>query len=61
MVKRTIQQKVLNTTQKLIDFIYEKNGLSDEVLDLQIMLNTIRANSDIPDPNEIIDEKGFVQ
>ena len=61
MVKKTIQRKILNTTQLLINFIYEQNGLTNEVLDLQIKLNILRSKLDIPDPNELIDEKGFVQ
>lgn len=46
--------------QKKIDAIYEKEGLTDRVLDLQIELNSLRHVNDIPDENNI-EDTGYVQ
>lgn len=61
MVKRSIMTKLLDTLQLCINRCYEKDGLTDKVLDMQVRLNTLRAKYDIPDSKEIIDEQGFVQ
>ena len=51
----------LNEMQEEINVLYEKEGLSDEVLDKQVEVNTIRNALDLPDETEIINNKGFVQ
>lgn len=39
----------LNKIQKEIDELYEKDGLTDEVLDKQIEINKLRHEHDITD------------
>ena len=56
-----IQGKLLNTAQTLINKAYEKEGLTDRVLEAQIRLNKQRHVFDIHDKNEEVDEEGFVQ
>ena len=56
-----LHDKLLNLAQKLINKAYEKNGLTDEILDLQVELNMQRNKSDNPDKNNIITDDGFVQ
>ena len=51
----------MDISQLLINQLYDKYGLTDDVLDLQIKLNTMRAETDISDNNEIINDEGFVQ
>ena len=50
----------LRNKQKVIDKEYAKNGLTDEVLDAQVELNTSRHELDIPDENNFVYEK-YVQ
>lgn len=50
----------LRKMQDKVDVLYEKNGLTDEVLDLQIEINTLRSELDIPDEKDVI-VGGFVQ
>ena len=59
-VKKKAQEKLLNISQTLIDKLYEKEGLTDEVLELQVKLNTMRSEADIHDKNFVNDD-GFVQ
>ena len=59
-VKKKAQGKLLNISQTLIDKLYEKEGLTDEVLELQVKLNTMRSEADIHDKNFVNDD-GFVQ
>ena len=50
----------LNELQSKCDKLYEENGLTDEVLDMQIMINKLRHEHDIPDESEKVYED-FVQ
>lgn len=50
----------LNELQKKADKLYKENGLTDEVLDLQIKINKLRHEHDIPDDNEKVYDD-FVQ
>jgi len=59
MIKK-IQGKLLNTAQKLINKAYEKEGLTDRVLDAQIKLNKQRHEFNIPDEKGTNDN-GFLQ
>lgn len=59
-VKKKAQEKLLNISQTLIDKLYEKEGLTDEVLELQVKLNTMRSEADIHDKN-LVNDDGFVQ
>ena len=59
-MKNKIANKILNTTQKIIDRKYRKEGATKKVINAQVMLNEFRNKHDIPDENEIIYED-FVQ
>lgn len=50
----------LKNRQRVIDKKYAKEGLTDEVLMLQVELNTLRHQMDIPDKNNFVYEN-FVQ
>lgn len=50
--------------QTMNNKLYEKQGLTNETLDFQCYINTLRNQYDITDPREIIhtdNGKGFVQ
>ena len=54
----------LEKIQEICNKYYEKYGMSDEILDLQIWINKVRNKYDITDPREIThydNGKGFVQ
>lgn len=51
----------LNRMQKSVDKKYAKEGLTDDVLEKQIKINTKRNKLNITDPNEPTNKKGFVQ
>ena len=42
----------LNELQEKCNKLHAENGLTDEVLDLQIKINRLRHEHDIPDDNE---------
>ena len=42
----------LNRKQKKIDKLYEEEGLTDRVLDMQLEVNEKRFKHDISDPNQ---------
>lgn len=52
---------LLDIAQKWINKMYEKEGLTDKVLDAQILLNSQRNKLNIPDENEIVTSDGFTQ
>lgn len=61
--KRFLKTIQLKNKQRAVNKQYEKEGKgepSDEVLEKQIEINTLRNELDIPDKNNIIDEK-YVQ
>lgn len=60
-IKKKTQGKLMEISQTLIDKLYEDQGLTDEVLELQVKLNTMRAKTDISDKSRAIDEDGYVQ
>lgn len=47
-------EKHLDKLQKEIDELYEKDGLTDEVLDKQIYINKLRNAHDISDKSNCI-------
>ena len=49
--------KKLKKLQEKANTLYERDGLTDEVLDLQLEINKLRHENDIVDETEIIDEK----
>jgi len=51
---------VLDEVQKTIDELHEKDGLTDEVLELQVQVNNIRHCIDSPDTHEMVHEE-YVQ
>jgi len=50
----------LKNKQRAIDKQYEREGLTDEVLDAQVELNMLRNELDIPDSENFVYEN-FVQ
>ena len=50
----------LKELQSKCDKLYAENGLTDEVLDLQVEINQLRHEHDIPDDNEKVYDD-FVQ
>lgn len=59
-VDRIIQIKELDKKQEIVNHLYKNEGLTDEVLDLQIEINKKRHETNITDPNELV-YKNFVQ
>lgn len=55
-----IKKVNLRNRQRYINRKYAKEGLTDEILDLQVQLNKERNELDIMDPTEEIVD-GFVQ
>ena len=53
-------QDKLTEMQKKLDKIYNERGLTDEVLDLQLEINALRHEHDIPDETEMV-YKEYVQ
>ena len=51
-----IMKEHLAKKQKEVDELYEKEGLTDEVLDKQIAINKLRHAHDITDESEKIHE-----
>ena len=60
VISKKIHEIRLNRKQKSINKEYEKNGLTDEVLEKQVALNTKRHELNISDANNRIYEN-FVQ
>lgn len=54
---KTIEEIVdeLNKEQKAINKLYKKFGLTDEVLERQVALNTRRSEYDIPDDSQLVE------
>lgn len=59
-VNRINLTRKLNKLQKKLDKLYNEEGLTDEVLELQLEINKIRHDENIPDTNELI-YKNYVQ
>ena len=55
----TMEDK-LKEMQKEVDELYAKEGLTDEVLNKQVIINSFRHDEDIPDKEDSVYE-GFVQ
>lgn len=51
-INKSIKKLLVKFTQKLINKLYEKKGLTDEVLDAQIRLNELRNEYNINDSDE---------
>ena len=59
-VERIKLIRKLDAMQQKLNTIYEQDGLTDQVLDLQLEINEIRHKENIPDTNETI-HKQYVQ
>ena len=53
-------KKELDEKQEIVNQLYEKWGLTDEILDLQVEINSLRHEYDLVDESEIVYDK-FVQ
>ena len=53
-------KETINLMQAEVDEIFEKEGFTDEVLEKQVTINTLRSEHNIPDESEFIYEE-FVQ
>lgn len=58
--RRFLKKIQLKNRQRVLNKQYEREGLSDEVLEAQVELNQLRNELDIPDSDNFIHEK-FVQ
>jgi len=62
MVLKNIIKKLLDYLQSKNNQKYEKDGLTDEVLERQVEINEYRNRYDITDDDSVIsDNEGFVQ
>lgn len=59
-LKNKIRAILLNLLQRLVNYLYEKEGASDFVINQQIKVNELRNKYNIPDKSEFIYED-FVQ
>ena len=58
--KEIVNKETLRKEQEIIDELYERDGLTDEVLDKQVALNMKRNKYDIPD-EENLNKDGWSQ
>lgn len=58
--KRFLKIIQIKNKQRIVDKKYEKEGLSDEVLEAQIEVNKLRHELDIPDSKNFVYEE-YVQ
>lgn len=56
-----INRKILDWCQDKVNQMYEKEGLTDKVIEYQVRINKIRNHKDSADKNNIITDDGFVQ
>ncbi len=56
-----INRKILDWCQGKVNQMYEKEGLTDKVIEYQVRINKIRNHKDSADKNNIITDDGFVQ
>ena len=59
-LKKSLMSFLLDTAQAINNKLYEKEGLTDTVLDNQVKINTYRNKCDLPDSDNVLDN-GFVQ
>ena len=59
-IQRINLVRELNKKQKIVDSLFESEGLTDQVLTLQLEINKTRNKENIPDDSEKI-YKNFVQ
>lgn len=52
----------LDTIQEQINKEYEEKGVNDEIINVQVSVNTLRNHFNIPDETKLTESnKGFVQ
>lgn len=59
-LKNKIRAILLNLLQRIVNYLYEKEGATDFVIDQQVKVNELRNEYNIPDKSEFIYED-FVQ
>lgn len=59
-IHRINVSRELDKKQEIVNQLYSENGLTDEILELQVDINKQRNKEDIPDTNELV-YKNFVQ
>lgn len=59
-VEKFIKKINLRNKQRIVNKKYREDGLTAEVLEMQMEINTERYLYDIPDPDDLNDE-GFCQ
>ena len=52
MMLERLANKLLNYTQRKITEAYKEDGLTDDILDLQLKVNKLRAEYDLPETDE---------
>lgn len=60
-IKRWLVKRELDKKQSEINEEYAKNGLTDEILNKQVELNTLRNKYNISDKSNVVNDEGFVQ
>lgn len=58
--KNKIRAILINLLQRIVNYLYEKEGATDFVIDQQVKVNELRNEYNIPDKTEFIYED-FVQ
>lgn len=56
-----INKRLLDWCQGRVNRLYEKDGLTDQVLEFQVLINKIRNKKDSTEKESIITDDGFVQ
>lgn len=59
-IHRINVSRELDKKQEIVNQLFAENGLTDEILELQVDINTQRCKEDIPDTRELV-YKNFVQ
>jgi hypothetical protein len=52
MMLERLANKLLNYAQRKIAEAYNEDGLTDDILDLQLKVNKLRAEYDLPETDE---------
>lgn len=60
-LKTRVAEMLLDASQKLNNYLYDREGLTDRVLENQLKINEYRYKYDLTDESEIVNDEGFVQ
>jgi len=55
-LEKFIKKINLRNKQRIVNKKYREDGLTDEVLEMQVKINTERYLYDIPDDSEVLDD-----